>query len=335
MKAYRLHRYGGPEAAQLEDVAEPVAGPGELLVRVAGMGLNPVDYKTRQGMLKPVQRLSLPVTMGNELSGEVVAIGAGITRFKPDDKIVARVDKARLGAFAELAVIDEDVAAAAPETVALADAAALPLAGLTALQALRDELGAGPGKHILITAGAGGVGTFAIQLAKCLGAEVTTTASPRGEALVRDLGADHVIDYTTTVLAKVDRKFDVAFDLAGGDALNACFKLVKPGGMVLSVAGMPEPLTASKDLGRGAGLRALFWLASFALRRRAAANRVRYRYLFMHPSGTELAELVQLIDAGKLRLVVDSRYPFARIAEALAHLEAGHAKGKVVVMLER
>lgn len=331
MKAYRLHRYGGPEAASLDEIAEPAPLPADLLVRVAGMGLNPVDYKTRDGMLKLILKLALPATLGNELSGEVISAGSGTTRFNPGDKVIARVEKGRLGAFAERACIDEAVAASAPASVDLAIAAALPLAGLTALQALRDELAVGPGKHVLITAGAGGVGLFAIQIAKWLGAEVTTTASPRGDALVRDLGADHVIDYTTTDLAGVGRKFDAAFDLAGGDALNACFAVVKPGGTVLSVAGMPEPLTASKDLGAGTVLQTLFWLASFGLRRRASANGVRYRYLFMHPSGAELAELAALVDAGKLRIVIDSQYPFDRIAQAIAHLETGRAKGKVVV----
>lgn len=331
MKAYRLHRYGGPEAASLDEVAEPAPRPRDLLVRVAGMGLNPVDYKIRDGMLKTILKLSFPATLGNELSGEVVSTGSAVTRFKPGDKVIARVEKDRLGAFAEMACIDESVAVAAPVSVDLAIAAGLPLAGLTALQALRDELDLRPGQHVLITAGAGGVGIFAIQLAKWLGAEVTTTASPRGDALVRDLGADHVIDYTTTDLAGVGRKFDAAFDLAGGDALNACFALVKPGGTVLSVAGMPEPLTASKDLGAGFGLRALFWLASFGLRRQAAANGVRYRYLFMRTSAAELAELAELVDTGKLRIIIDSQYRFDQIAEAIAHLEAGRAKGKVVV----
>lgn len=331
MKAYRLHRYGGPEVASLDDVPEPQPGPDDLTIRVAGMGLNPVDYKIREGMLKVILSPKLPAILGNELSGEVVAIGNNVTRFKAGDRVIARVEKSRLGAFAETASIDQDVAAPAPQSIALADAAGLPLAGLTALQALRDELNVGPGKHVLITAGAGGVGTLAIQIAKWLGAEVSTTASPRGAELVRSLGADHVIDYSSTDLATLGRSFDAVFDLAGGDALDAAFKIAKQGAMVLSVAGMPEPTTASKDLGAGLWLQSLFWLASFGLRHKASANGVRYRYLFMHASGSELAELVHLIDAGKLRLVIDSRFEFARIADAIAHLESGRAKGKIVV----
>ncbi len=331
MRAYRLHRYGGPEAAALDDAPEPQPGPCDVQVKVTGMGLNPVDYKIRTGMLKAILKLSFPAILGNELSGEVIAAGADVTRFKIGDKIIARVETERQGAFAECACIDQGVAAFAPASIDLVAAAALPLAGLTSLQALRDELLLGPGKHVLITAGAGGVGTFAIQIAKWLGAEVTVTASPRGDALVRELGADHVIDYTKVDLASVGRRFDCAFDLAGGDALNACFLVVKPGGMVVSVAGMPEPVTASKDLGLGFGMQALLWLASFGLRRRATANGLRYRYLFMHPSGSELAELVDLVDAGALRVVIDRRFDFQQLPEAIAYLEAGRAKGKVVV----
>lgn len=331
MKAYRLHRYGGPDAASLDDIEAPVPGSNDLLVRVEGMGLNPVDYKIRDGMLKPVIRLKLPVTLGNELAGEVIAVGSAVSRFKVGDKITARVEKGRLGAFAGQAAINENVAALAPKSVDAPTAAALPLAGLTALQALRDELQVGPGKHVLITAGAGGVGTFAIQLAKWLGAEVSTTASPRGEALVRSLGADHVIDYTTTDLATLGRQYDAVFDLAGGEALDAAFKVAKPGSMVLSVAGMPEPMTSKKDLKGGGFQQFLFWLISIGLRRKASANHVTYRYLFMHPSGEELAELVALVDSGKLRIVIDSQYGFDKIADAIAHLESGRAKGKVVL----
>lgn len=331
MKAYRLHRYGAADAASLDDVADPQPGPRDLLIRVEGAGLNPVDYKIRDGLLKALMRPRLPFVLGNDLAGEVVAVGPAVTLFKPGDRVFARTETERMGAFAELACVAEDVAALCPESLDAPTAAGLPLAGLTALQGLRDELRVGPGQHVLITAGAGGVGTFAIQIAKWLGAEVSTTASPRGEALVRSLGADHVIDYTATDLAAVGRQFDAVFDLAGGDALAAAFAVTKQGSTVLSVAGMPEPLTASRDLGRGPMLQALFWIASFGLRRKAAASGVGYRYLFMHPSGPELAELAALVDNGELKVVIDSTFPLERITDAIAHLESGRAKGKVVL----
>lgn len=331
MKAFILEGYGGPEKTRLVDIDEPKPGSNDLLIRVAAIGLNPVDFKIREGKLKLINSPALPITMGNELAGEVIECGIDVKQFKPGDQIIARVEKERLSAFAEYACIDESVAAHAPQSVLLKDAAALPLAGLTALQALRDELGAASGKHVLITGGAGGVGTFAIQLAKHLGATVTTTASPRGEELVRRMGADHVIDYTTTDLATVDTRFDGVFDLIGGDTLKTVFGLSKSGTTVVSVAGIPEPVTASKDLQRGFILRALFWFASFGFRRAAAKHDVRYRFLFMHASGSELGELADLVDAGKLEIVIDQRFPFEKIAEAFAYLESGRAKGKVIV----
>jgi alcohol dehydrogenase len=304
-----------------------------MLVRVCAAGLNPVDFKTRRGDLRPVQGYRLPTVLGNELAGEVVAHGVQVSRFRVGDRVFARVAKKMMGAFAQYALVDEDHAAAIPENLDFVTAAAVPLAGLTALQALRDELGVQSGQRIFISGGAGGVGCLAIQIAKHFGAHVATTASPRGEALVRRLGADAVVDYTRERPETILTGFDGALDLVGGDALKQAMAIVKPGARVVSVAGIPEPQTASKDLGRGLGLQALFWVASFSLRRCAHRYGVRYRYLFMHPSGKDLAKLAGLIDAGKLEVIVDSVYPFERIAEAMSLLEAGHAKGKIVVAM--
>lgn len=323
--------YGGPEAASLRDVPAPVAGAGEVLVRVAAAGLNPVDFKIRQGKLKAVQRYPLPAIMGNELAGTVAAVGPGVAGFAEGDRVFARMPKDRMGALAEWAVVPAALLARAPATIDLTTAAGVPLAGLTALQALRDELALGPGSRVLITGGAGGVGTVAIQIAKWLGAHVTTTASPRGFALVERLGADQVIDYTAERFEDRVRDVDGVFDLLGGETLARCFAVVKHGGTVVSIAGLPEPQTALKDLGRGRALAVLFWLASLGLRRQARRHGARYRFLFMHPSGAELAELAALIDVGTLTPVIDRVFPLDQVAEAFAYLEAGHAKGKVVV----
>lgn len=333
MQAFVLRAYGGPDLAGLQEVPVPEPGPRQLLVRVRAAGLNPVDFKTRRGDLRLVQRYRLPVVLGNELAGEVVTCGEQVRRFRVGDRIFARVDKSSMGAFAEFAVVEEDHAAAMPATLDFATAAAVPLAGLTALQALRDELRVTKGQRIFISGGAGGVGSFALQIARHFGAQIATTASPRGEALVRQLGAETVVDYTRERADAVLFGLDGAFDLIGGKSLEQAFAIVRPGATVVSVAGMPEPQTASKDLRRGLGLQALFWVASFSLRRLAAKHGVRYRYLFMHPSGEDLSELARLIDDGVLRVIVDSVYPFERIAEAMAQLEAGHAKGKIAVTM--
>ncbi|MBV8034806.1 NADP-dependent oxidoreductase [Roseateles sp.] len=333
MQAYVMRAYGGPEVTALAPMPVPVPSPQQLLVRVRAAGLNPVDFKTRSGELRIVQRYRLPAVMGNELAGEVLACGAEVRGFATGDRVFARVAKDAMGAFAEFAVVEARHAAPLPAALDFATAAAVPLAGLTALQALRDELRVAPGQRIFISGGAGGVGGFAIQLAKHLGAEVATTASPRGEALVRRLGADIVVDYTRQRPGDMLSGLDGAFDLIGGDTLRQSFALLKPGATVVSVAGMPEPQTAARDLGRGPALQALFWLASLSLRRLARRHGVHYRYLFMHPSGAELAELAALVEAGVLKPVIDSVYPLERIAEAMARLEAGHAKGKIVITM--
>jgi NADPH:quinone reductase-like Zn-dependent oxidoreductase len=333
MRALVLSRYGGPEHTALIDVPQPSPGAGELLVQVQAAGLNPVDFKTRAGALKIIRNYPLPVVMGNELSGVVEAVGPGVTRFAKGDRAFARVDRDRMGAFAEYAVVHQDHVARMPASLGFPSAAAVPLAALTAIQALRDELHVGAGQRVFIPGGAGGVGTFAIQLAKYLGAHVATTASPRGEALVKRLGADVVIDYSRERFEDKLSGYDCAFDLLGGDTLARLWPVLKPGGHVVSIAGMPEPVTARKDLGRGSGLAALFWVASLSTRLRAARHGLSYRYLFMHPSGTDLAYLASLIDAQKIEVVIDRVFPFAEAKEAMAYLERGHAKGKVVVTM--
>lgn len=333
MKAFVMQRYGGPDVASIDEVATPTPAAGEVLIRVRAAGLNPVDYKIREGRLKVVSRLAMPCVMGNELAGEVAGCGTGASDFAAGDRVFARVAKTTLGAFAEFACVPEAFVAPMPRTLGFEHAAAVPLAALTALQALRDELRVRPGMQLLITGGSGGVGSFAIPLATHYGAQVTTTASPRGAALVRCLGADHVSDYTRQRLGDGERCFDAAFDLIGGDTLRQCFERVKRGGRVLSIAGVPEPRTARIDLQRGIALQALFWVVSYGARARARRQAVDYRYLFMHPSGDHLRLLAGLVDAGTLPVTVDRVFPFAQIKEAFAYLETRRAKGKVVVRM--
>jgi alcohol dehydrogenase len=331
MRAYVLKHYGGPEGSLLMDVPAPTPGPRDILVQVRAAGLNPVDFKFRQGKLRAIQRPKLPLVLGNEFAGEVIAAGPDVKRFRVGDRVFARVAKDRLGAFAEQACVDEDDAAQMPRNLDFAAAAAVPLAGLTALQALRDELDVKPAQRVFISGGAGGVGSFAIQIAKWLGADVTTTASKRGEALVRSLGCDEVIDYTLQDISNVEGRFDAGFDLIGGKTLEQMFDIMKPGTKIVSVAALPEPQTAITDLGGSRTLALVFWLISYRIRSRARRAGVSYRYLFMHPSGSELALLAELIEQGKLKVTVDRTYPLAKIAEALDYVESGRAKGKVVV----
>lgn len=333
MLAYVLTRYGAADAMEFRDVPEPRPGPGEVRIRVAAAGLNPVDYKLRQGKLRAISGHRLPIIAGCEVAGTVDAVGPGTSGFELGDRVYARVDEATLGAFAELVCVQQGHVAAMPVSLGFAEAAGLPLAGLTALQALRDELSVREGTRLFISGGAGGVGTLAIQLAKHFGAEVTTTASPRGDELVRRLGADRVIDYTRHRIGEELQDYDAVLDLVGGKTLKQCFRIIKPGGTVVSIAGVPEPLTARKDLAAPGWVAALFWAISLPVRLRAWRARAGYRYLFMHPSADDLRFLATLVDEGALQPVVDSEYPFASIADAFAALEQGHAKGKIVVTL--
>ena len=336
MRALMLTRYGGPEATELrDDVPAPSAGPKEVLVQVRAAGLNPVDFKIREGKLRVIHRYPLPAVMGNEIAGVVESVGSGVTRFSVGDRVFARLDKNDMGGLADWAVVPEDYVAKMPASLPFETAGAVPLAALTAIQVLRDELRLENGQRIFISAGAGGVGTFAIQIAKHFGAKVATTASPRGEALVRRLGADVVIDYTRERFEEVLYDYDAAFDLLGGDELARTFSVVKRGGTVVSIAGMPEPMTARQDLGRGRAMAALFWAASFGTRRIAARHGVHYRYLFMHPSGSDLEAIGALIDAEKIEVVIDKIFPFTKAKEALAYLEDGRAKGKVVISMSK
>jgi alcohol dehydrogenase len=318
---------------EIREVPKPSPGDGEVLIQVRAAGLNPVDYKVREGKLRPLYSLDLPLVAGSELSGVVEEVGAGVTRFAIGDQVFARVNKQKMGAYAPYAVVEENIVAKMPKSLSFADAAGLPLAGLTALQALRDELAVAGGDRILISGGAGGVGTLAIQLANWMGATVATTASHRGEALVRALGAETVINYQQSQFKDVLSDYDGVFDLTGGKDLTDSFTILKPGAKTVSIAGVPEPTTARVDLGAGPVMTALLWAASATIRRKARRRGVAYRFMLMHPSGTDLEVLADLVDSGFLRTVTDRVFPFDEIADAFAYLEEGHAKGKIVVEL--
>jgi alcohol dehydrogenase len=315
---------------QLREVPEPTAGPGEVLIRVRAAGLNPIDYKLRRGFGR-VLHLDLPLVAGSELSGVVEAFGAGATRFGIGDRVYARVDKQKLGAYAEHAVVDENFVARMPRSLDFDDAAGVPLAGLTALQALRG-LSITPGDRVFISGGAGGVGTLAIQLAAHMGAKVATTASPRGEELVRSLGAETVIDYRKQKFNEMLSDYDSAFVTTGGRDLTDSFDILKPGAKAVSVTSI-DPTTARDDVGMGRLLTAAVWVANTKIRGKSRRRGVSYRSLFMHPSGDDLGALTELVDSGELQPVTDRVFPFEQLPDAFAYLEEGHAKGKVVVRL--
>jgi NADPH:quinone reductase-like Zn-dependent oxidoreductase len=332
MKALMIHRYGGPEAAVIEERAAPEVGARDVLIDVRAASLNPIDFKIRQGALKLIRpKRPLPIGLGCDVAGVVRRVGPEVTRFAVGDEVFARLEKGRMGGLAEQVAADEAVVAKKPAKASFDEAASLPLAGLTALQALREAAGLVAGQRVLIHAGAGGVGSLAIQLAKILGLWVATTTSTKNVELVRGLGADDVIDYTREDVAARAHDLDAVFDTLGAASELASLRMVKRGGIVVGVSGTPDGAFAAAHL--PAFVRPAIWLMTAKRRRAAAKAGARYVYLFMRPDGAQLAELAAWVDAGRLRPVIHATYPFAQVAEAFAELERGRARGKIVVTL--
>ncbi|MCB0404748.1 MAG: NADP-dependent oxidoreductase [Bdellovibrionales bacterium] len=330
MKSVQLLGYGGNEALRVNQVPVPEPGAGQLLVKVMAAGVNPVDYKIRDGKLKPILPLRFPQTLGGELAGVVEKLGPGVSGFNVGESIFARVDKQQMGAFAEYAVVDAAHAARMPSNLSFEEAAGIPLAGLTAWQCLFEVLKLQPKQKILIHAGGGGVGGLAIQFAKNAGAYVATTASPAAKAVVEAYGADEIINYREEKFETVLSDYDHVLDTVGDDTLLRSFGVIKKGHTVVSVAGVPEPQTA-KDIDKGLLIKSIFWAISSKIRKAAKKAGVHYRYLFMHPDGKQLSEIAKLIEEGKVKAKVDRVFDLEKATEAFSYLETGHAKGKVIL----
>ncbi|MCC6658716.1 MAG: NADP-dependent oxidoreductase [Rhodocyclaceae bacterium] len=338
MKAAFIRRYGGnqvvprgfPSVIELGELPAPQAGPGELLVAVHAASVNPVDFKIRDGLLKMIVPFRFPLILGNDLSGVVQAVGAGVTRFRPGDAVFARLDKQRIGAFAEFAVVAEADAAAKPANLSHVEAAAVPLAGLTAWQALFEIGGLKAGQKVLIHGGSGGVGSFAIQLARHAGATVATTVGARNADLARSLGADIVIDYKTQRFEDVVSDQDLVFDTQAGDIQHRSFAVLKRGGVLVSIAGKPDGRLV-RQWGLNPLLGVLLDFLSRKTLRLAKRHGVRYEYLFMRPSGAQLERIGRLLSEGSVKTIIDKVFPLEQVRDALAYSEAGHATGKVVV----
>lgn len=331
MKALVIHRYGGPDVMKVEDVAAPTLRDRDVLIDVRAASLNPLDWKMRAGKARLVPHPPLPMVLGCDVAGVVAAVGPAATRFRPGDEVFARLEKDRMGGLAEQVAADEGVVAARPRAISFAEAASIPLAGLTALQALRDTAAVQPGQRVLIHAGAGGVGSLAIQIARRLGAHVVATASTRNLELLRQLGADEAVDYTVAGAVEGLRDLDVVFDTLGPASEKRALAQVRPGGVVVGVSGLPDLAFARTSM--AAWIRPVLWLATLGRRRAARKAGAEFRYLFMHPDGAQLAELAAWIDDGSLRPLVHRTYPFAEVREAFAELERGRARGKIVVTL--
>jgi NADPH:quinone reductase-like Zn-dependent oxidoreductase len=306
MKAVRIHAYGGPEVLVFEDAPRPKPGKGEVLVRIHAAGVNPVDWKVREGYAKDRLHHKLPLILGWDVAGVVEAAGRGVKRFKPGDEVFSRPDGARDGAYAEYIVIKESELALKPKFIDFIQAAAIPLACMTAWQAIFDTAKLSTGQKILIHAAAGGVGSYAVQLAKWKGAHVIGTASAGNHDLLRQLGADETIDYQNQHFEDIVHDADVVFDTIGGDTQKRSWNVLRKDGILVSIVTPPSE-------------------------QEAAAHGVRSAYIFMHPDAAELTQIAELVDAGKLKPIVETVLPLSQARHAHEQSQSGHTRGKIVL----
>jgi alcohol dehydrogenase len=332
MKAFILDRYGSADRVRAGDMPEPEQREDDVLVEVHAAGLNLLDSKIRNREFKLILRYRLPLILGHDVAGVVVRVGSRVRRFKPGDEVYARPADGRIGAFAEFIAINEGDVAIKPKALTMEEAASIPLVGLTAWQALIERANLKKGQRVLIHAGSGGVGTFAIQLARHVGATVATTTSTANVDLVRNLGADIVIDYKKEDFAHVLHDYDVVLNSLDKVTLEKSLGVLKPGGQLISISGPPDAAFA-RSIGASWVLRTIMGVLSYGIRSKAKRRQADYSFLFMRANGDQLSAITSLIDDGIIRPVVDRVFPFASTKEAMAYVEAGRAKGKVVVSM--
>jgi len=333
MKALTFKRYGKAPEIGFADVPRPALKPDELLVQVHAAGLNPIDNIIPTGIFKPVLRFQLPATLGSDLAGVVTEVGSRVTRFKPGDAVFASIFDLGTGSIAEFAVVPESVAALKPANLDFVQAASIPMVGLTSWQALKERANLRAGQKVFIPAGSGGIGTFAIQLAKHLGAKVGTTTSTGNVELVRSLGADEVVDYKKEEFERVLRGYDAVLGTVRGDAIEKSIGILKPGSTIVSLIG---PLDAAFARARRLNffLTFVFGLMSRKIMRLARKREVTYSFLFVRPDGDQLTEIGELLKAERIQPVIDKVFPFEQAKDALAYLAQGRSKGKVVVNIK-
>jgi NADPH:quinone reductase-like Zn-dependent oxidoreductase len=332
MRAFFLDQYAKKATLRLGEAAEPRVGDKDVLVEVHAAGLNLLDSKIRDGAFKPILPYKTPLVLGHDVAGKVVRVGAAVRRFKVGDEVYSRPRDGRIGTFADYIAIAEDDVAPKPRNLSMEEASGVPLTALTAWQVLVDRAGLKPGQKVLIHAGSGGVGILAIQLAKHLGASVATTVSAAGADLVRRLGTDVVVDYKAEDFTQLLSSYDVVLNSLDDKTLERSLTVLKPGAKLISISGPPDPAFA-KAQGLNWIVRQIIGWSSRRVRAAAKARQVDYGFVFMRADGEQLSRITALIEAGDIRPVLDRAFPFEDLNEALAYIETGRAKGKVVVSL--
>jgi NADPH:quinone reductase-like Zn-dependent oxidoreductase len=332
MKAFIVDRYGKKETLRAAEVPEPDLRDDEVLIQVHAAGVNLIDAKVRDGEFKLVLPYRTPFVLGHDVAGVVVRVGPRVRQFKLGDEVYARPDDLRIGTFAEFVAVKEASVAIKPKNLTMEEAASIPLVGLTAWQALVEKARLQKGQKVFIQAGSGGVGTFAIQLAKHLGATVATTTSAGNAALVKSLGADVVVDYKKDNFEEKLSGYDLVLNSQDGKTLAKSLGVLKAGGSLISISGPPD-LQFAQDIKAPWVVKQVMRALGFGVRRQAQRLQVGYAFLFMKASGSQLRQITPLIESGAIRPVVDKVFPFASTNEAMAYVESGRAKGKVVIKL--
>jgi NADPH:quinone reductase-like Zn-dependent oxidoreductase len=333
MKAFIVERYAKNAPLRFGEMPDPEMGENDVLVEIHAASVNVLDTKIRDGEFKSILPYRPPFIAGHDVAGTIVRVGSKVVRFKTGDEIYARPRDGRIGTFAEYIAIDEADIALKPTNLSMEEAASIPLVGLTAWQALVERANLKRGQKVFIQAGSGGVGTFAIQLAKHLGATVATTTSATNMDMVRNLGADVVIDYRKDDFERVFSGFDVVLNSQDDATLEKSLRVLKPGGVAVSISGPPDPGFA-REKGLSVVLNLVMRVLSARIRRQAKRAGVRYSFLFMAANGGQLAKITSLMESSVVRPVVDRAFPFRETNDALAYIEQGRAKGKVVIKVK-
>lgn len=331
MRVWQAVAYGEPAAAlRLNRISRPEPKAGEVRVRVVAASLNPIDFKLLRGNLRRLQPMTFPQALGFDAAGVVDAVGDAVADFRVGDEVFLRASRNTIGTFAEFTVQPTQFIAPKPKNIDMAGAASLPLVALTTVQALVDRAHAAPGQRVLIHAGSGGLGSFAIQYAKQLGLIVDTTTSVKNSVWVKALGADTVICHDKEDYCDRGAIYDIVFDTLGGEHTLRSLDLVKPGGVLVSVAGPPDREMVAR-FGRNFVLRFLMWLMTRKVYAAAEKRNVRYFRFLTESNGRQLAEIGALVDAGAIHPVIDRAYEFDQCVQAFEYLIAGRAMGKVIL----
>ncbi|RSO58035.1 NADP-dependent oxidoreductase [Acinetobacter lactucae] len=331
MKAAYISRYGKIDDVQINEQAKPSLTENSVLVKVHAASINPLDLRVLEGEFKAILPVSFPFILGNDFAGTVVEVGSNVTQFKVGDEVYAKTDLN--GAFAEYTVVQESSLALKPQNISMDQAAALPLVALTSWQALVEIAKVKAGQKVLIHAGSGGVGSIAIQLAKSLGATVATTTSAKNSGWVKELGADIIIDYKTMDFEQELKDYDVVLDTQGGKILEKSVNVLKRGGRLISISGPPDQ-AFTEAINPNWFLKCVIPMLSWSIRHKAKKHDITYSFLFMQPNGQQLSKITELVEAGKIKPVVDQTYGFVQIKEALQYVNTGRSKGKVVLQFD-